>query len=175
MDTYTFQLRVVDPIDIDTANQLIDEGVDDAVTETGPQGHFVGFDRDSESLASAVLSAISDVEAAGLVVVSMSPEDLVSAADIAERTGRSRQSVSTLISGDRGPGGWPAPVAGNVRSPLWRWVDVAEWLETCDGVARPVERDTARFVAAINAALATRHALHHLAGPIRDQVRALVL
>jgi len=124
MKTYTFRLVVTDRIDDDGANRLFEAGVEDGVPESGPQGHSIGFDRESSSLQEAILSAIAEVESAGFDVLRVEPDDVVSAADIAERTGRSRQSVSSLINGTRGPGGWPRPVAGNVRSPLWRWSDI---------------------------------------------------
>ena len=97
----------------------------------------------------------------------MEPDVLVSAADIAERTNRSRQSISSLISGARGPGGWPRPVAGNVRSPLWRWNDVAAWFENFDG-SQAADGEEATFVAAVNELLAARRALRPVDGGTRE-------
>jgi len=112
------RLVVADPIDEDSANRLFEAGAEDAYPESGPQGHSIGFDREARSLSEAVLSALNDVASARLEVLRVEPDELVSAGDVADRTGRSRQSISSLISGARGPGGWPRPVAGNVRSPL---------------------------------------------------------
>lgn len=161
MEMYVFRLVVVEAIDEEGANRLFGAGVDDGYPESGPEGNSIGFDREAASLHDAVLSAINQVEAAGFEVLRVEPDELVSAADIAERTGRSRQSVSSLISGLRGPGGWPRPVAGNVRSPLWRWTDVAGWFEGFDG-SQTVDMQQAAFLAAVNEVLATRRALRPL-------------
>lgn len=170
MDTYTFQVVVSDRIDLDGANRLFEAGVDDGAPESGPHGHRIGFDREAASFQDAVLSAIREVESAQFDVLRVEPDELVSAADIAERTGRSRQSISSLISGTRGPGAWPRPVAGNVRSPLWRWSDVAAWFEAFDG-SQTVGREQATFLAAVNELLAARRALR----PVDRATRKLLL
>jgi hypothetical protein len=159
--TYVFRLVVADPIDDQAANRLFDVGVGDGYPETGPMGHSIGFDREASSFREAVLSAIKDIEWAGFKVLRVEPDELVPAADIADRTGRSRQSVSALINGSRGPGNWPRPVAGNVRSPLWRWADVQAWFQGYDG-SQEVNEEEAALIAAINDLIAARDALEHL-------------
>ncbi len=60
-----------------------------------------------------------------------------------------------LVAGRRGPGGFPRPVAGNVRSPLWHWADVVAWFESqVDGPA--TLEDRLSTIAAINGVLANR-------------------
>jgi hypothetical protein len=56
------------------------------------------------------------------LVIRVEPDELVTAAEIAQALGRSRESVRLLIFGKRGPGGFPAP-ASHLRSRgrLWRW------------------------------------------------------
>ena len=76
-------------------------------------------------------------------------------ADIAERCGRTRQSESMLVSGRRGPGGFPRPVAGNVRSPMWHWADVAAWFDS-HGAGDEQFEDRIRTIASINGELANR-------------------
>lgn len=169
MDTYTFRLILSDLIDVDGANRLYAAGADDGVPDSGPKGHAVGFDRQAPSFQDAVLSAIGEVESAQFEVLRVEPDELVSAADIAERTGRSRQSISSLVSGARGPGGWPRPVAGNVRSPLWRWSDVAAWFENLDG-SQTVDRAEAALLSAVNELLAARRALQHVDGKTRQRL-----
>lgn len=161
MGFYVFRLAVGEPIDEEGANRLYESGVDDGFPESGPKGHSIGFDREASSFHEAVLSAIKEVEEAGFEVVRLEPDDLVSAAAIAERTGRSRQSISSLINGTRGPGAWPRPVAGNVRSPLWRWSDVAAWFQVFDG-SQEVNREEAAITAAVNELLRARGALQPL-------------
>lgn len=161
MGVYVFRLVVGEPIDEDGANRLYEAGVDDGFPETGPKGHSIGFDREASSFHEAVLSAIKEVEGAGFQVLRVEPDDLVSAADIAERTGRSRQSISSLINGTRGPGGWPRPVTGNVRSPLWRWSEVAAWFQEFDGT-QEVNPEEAAITTAVNELLRAREALQPL-------------
>lgn len=43
--------------------------------------------------------------------------------------GPSRQSISMLVRGEGGTGRFPSPVAGNVRSPLWRRADASAWFD----------------------------------------------
>ena len=55
--------------------------------------------------------------------------ELVTQAEIARKTQRSRQLVHQWISGERGPGGFPPPECFITEShPLWSWCDVAGWL-----------------------------------------------
>lgn len=169
METHVFRLVVNDRIDEEGANRLFEAGIDDGFPESGPNGHSIGFDRESSSFSEAVLSAISEVESAKFEVLRVEPDELVAAADIAELTGRSRQSISSLISGARGPGQWPKPVAGNVRSPLWRWSDVATWFEAFDD-SQKVNKDEAAFIAAANEVLGARRALGHLDGEARESL-----
>lgn len=58
-------------------------------------------------------------------------QDLVSISDIAERTGRTRESVRLLVDGKRGPGEFPAPV-GSVGDAIrvWPWALVVDWFRT---------------------------------------------
>lgn len=169
METHTFRLVVADLIDDEGADRLFAAGVKDGAPESGPMGHSIGFDREAASLQDAVLSAIDEVESAGFEVLRVEPDELVSAADIAERTERSRQSISSLISGARGPGTWPRPVAGNVRSPLWRWSDIRAWFEEFNG-SMHVNREEAAFLAAVNEVLAARRALEPLDRHAKEQL-----
>src|SRR5262249_3251901 len=95
------------------------------------------------------------------------PDDLVTMAEIARRAGRSRESVRQLVTGERGPGGFPPPVANLTRrSPGWRWGDVVGWLAGKGAVdkrrppgaarARSGAEDLGTAVAAINAVLELR-------------------
>lgn len=61
-------------------------------------------------------------------------QDLVAIPDIAERTGRTRESIRLLVDGKRGPGGFPTPV-GTVGDAIrvWPWAVVVEWFRTALG------------------------------------------
>lgn len=114
---------------------------------------FGEFDREAASLGEAIVSAIEQVEGAvpGLRVVRVEPvEDLlVSAAGIAKRTGRSRESIRLLINGRRGPGRFPLPVVDGGGRPLWQWNDVAEWFASAKGESYRTA-ESAGFLAAVN-------------------------
>jgi hypothetical protein len=81
--------------------------------------------------------------------------DLVSSAAIAERTGRTRQSIAQLVAGlrqkDKPP--FPAPINPGARNPLFRWPDVAAWFDPQD---QPSATDNANLSAALDGAVQAR-------------------
>ena len=106
METFTFRVRVRDALDDDDANRLY-EAVDEEISvETGARGHWVGFERAANSFLDAVIEALEQVMNLGFEPLAIEDE-LVSIADIAEKTGRTRQSISMLVRGQRGGGGFP--------------------------------------------------------------------
>lgn len=119
---------------------------------------YVGLDREAPDFATAVVSAIEDVERAlpDVRVLALEPEDLVSQADIAQRRGRSRESISQLVKGERGPGNFPQPRYFVTNRGLWRWREVENWFDAYEGRQPQVHHDV--FIDAVNAVLAVRHA-----------------
>lgn len=166
--TYSFTLLVdttgarngaaVDLLDDAVLDRLYEAGCDDATIGRRNGVMFVDFDREAASLAEAITTAIRQVESAapGTMVMRVEPEDLVSAADIARRTHRSRESIRQLMNALRGPGSFPGPAAWLSRKqPLWHWASVAEWF--ADNLGQTVDDvPSAVFVAAMNAALDLR-------------------
>lgn len=152
----------------DYADALYDAGCDDGMVGEIDGTPYVEFDREAPTLADAILSAIRDVESVdGLRVLHVEPDDLVTAAEIAERLGRTRESVRLLATGKRGGGSFPRPVS-HIRTPrgrLWRWSDVKRWSGD--------EREDTAAVAAANAALELRALADDLDPSMREQVRAL--
>jgi hypothetical protein len=57
------------------------------------------FDRDAPAMADAIASAVRGVESAGLRVLRVLDEDLLTLADIADRIGRSRESIRRYATG----------------------------------------------------------------------------
>jgi hypothetical protein len=154
MESYAFRVRLRDAVTDADADRL-HEALDDEVgVEDGPRGHFIGFNRRAGSFIDAVLDALAEVIKLGFEPVAVEDE-LVSISDIAARAGRSRQSVSMLVNGQRGLGNFPRPAAGNVRSPLWHWADVAAWFED-QGTDPSAFEDRLQAIAAINGTLANR-------------------
>ena len=93
------------------------------------------------------------------------------AVTIASRIGRTRESVRLLITGARGPGGFPAPVTDpRSRYRLWRWSDVMHWLATQLGEAGFPDD---RFLTVLNASLELRRHRDDLIPASRDKLRAL--
>jgi predicted DNA-binding transcriptional regulator AlpA len=171
IETFVFRIRLHDPIDDDAAERVYEGFEDEVAVESGPKGHFVGFERQATSFLEAVLDALAEVIELDFEPLAVEDE-LVSMADIAERTRRSRQSISMLASGRRGDGHFPSPVAGNVRSPLWHWADVAAWFESHEGQS-VVSEDRMRTIASINGALANRVLAREQPATVREIQRRL--
>ena len=62
-------------------------------------------------------------------------QDLVSVSDIAQRVGRTRESVRLLVDAKRGPGGFPPPVGviGD-GTRVWPWSVVLDWFNKVLGI-----------------------------------------
>ena len=131
--------------------------VPDSTASERNERAYVGVDREAPDFATAVVSAIEDVERAlpELRVLALEPEDLVSQADIAQRRGRSRESISQLVKGERGPGNFPRPRYFVADRGLWRWRDVENWFDAYEGRQPQIHHDA--FIDAVNAVLAVRH------------------
>jgi predicted DNA-binding transcriptional regulator AlpA len=134
----------------------------------------VGFDVEADTFADAVLRVITELESVpGLTVVRVEPDQLVWASEIAERVGRTRQSVDQLVKGQRGPGGFPAPVSGNARNPLWRWAEVEVWFAAYE--QREIDTERPAVIGAINATLEARRNLHAQGDPeLAAKLEALI-
>lgn len=158
--TYTFTL-ILDGADVtksENLDALYEAGCDDATIGIGNGIPRADFDREAGSFVDAMFSAIHDVQRAvpGLRVVRVQPGELVTASAIAERTGRTRESVRLLIEGKRGPGSFPSAIAWvDAKTRIWEWSEVARWFaEAMD--ERPSYVDEAAAIAAVNDALSLR-------------------
>lgn len=105
---------------------LFEAGCDDATPETRSGTTVLAFARATEHLSVALVSALRNVESAGLQVTAVESEDLVSLKEIADRTGRGYESVRLLARGGRGPGGFPPPMS-TAGWTLYSWATVARW------------------------------------------------
>ncbi len=163
--TFQFTLMVEgrDVLAPDVADALFEAGCDDALVGSVDGISYLDFDREAPSLADAILSAIHDVESVpGVEVTRLADSDLVSMADIAERLGRTRESVRLLVSGERGAGGFPPPITNpTARYRLWRWTEVAAWIRQHLNPGMEAEEP---LVTAIGTALELRR-LSRIMGP----------
>ena len=176
MQHWEFTL-IVDGPDIqgdDIINALFEAGCGDSLVGSTNGVQYLAFDREADSLDDAVLSAVADVESVPDVhVVRLIDSDLVSMSEIAERTGRTRESIRLLVSGERGPGGFPIP-ANDPRRPhrVWHWSEVERWMQAAFGEAQAASPDE-DLLAALAASLAARHYCRRLDPRQQARVRSL--
>jgi hypothetical protein len=133
MTEWTFRLTLAGiALTDEDLDVLFEAGCDDGTFSRERDGTVLGFfDREAETQEDAVLSAIQDVESAGRgarVLQVAQDDDWLNASEIAHRVGRTRQSIGLLVRGQRGPGGFPVPVARHGSpNPLWSWAEVETW------------------------------------------------
>jgi hypothetical protein len=155
MRTHTFVLILESPREVtsELEDALFEAGCDDAAFGQRAGALYLEFDREAPDFLDAVLSAIRDAQTVPDVrVARIEPDEFVTATEIGRRVGRTRESVRLLVEGQRGPGAFPVPVSGTRRrTRLWRWSEVAEWLDQ-HGIA-PARQEEARLIAALNGAL----------------------
>jgi hypothetical protein len=127
---FTLILSGVPELTREVLDAFYEAGSDDALIGMRDGVAYADFCREADSLPEALLSAIRDVEAAGVGarVEHVEPDELVTMSEIARRLRVSREGVRKRVAGLRGPGNFPPP-AGSLtqRSPLWHWTDVVRW------------------------------------------------
>lgn len=149
MSEQNFTLVVTGQFDETTVDRLFEAGLDDATIRTSGGSGFIDVARDTSTMAEALATSIRQARSAGLDVREIEPGDLVTMTDIAERIGRTRESVRLLIEGKRGSGGFPPPTSpAEGHNRRWRWMQVARWAQL---PAQDLERADA--IAAVNAKL----------------------
>lgn len=156
---FTLVLTGIDAVSDVEVDALFVAGCDDATVSVRSGRVYMTFSRTSPSLKDAILSAIADVSSAsiGAEVLRIDSCNLVTQAEIARRSGRSRQVINQYILGTRGPGGFPPP-ACNIcdEAPLWYWCEVSYWLWENNMVKEDVVRE-AEQIDMINSVLELRH------------------
>ncbi|GAA0833027.1 hypothetical protein ACFQVD_25245 [Streptosporangium amethystogenes subsp. fukuiense] len=130
MTVYSFELHFTAPSGETVIDALYEAGWDDATVSLDPATGGPGiasFDREATGAVEAIASAITQGRSVGIEVTGVS-EDLVTLAEIADRTGRSFATADHWAVGRRGPGGFPEPKVRRPRVSLWSWAEVATWL-----------------------------------------------
>jgi len=142
MTTYDFTFVVdADPHADDFEDRFIEAGCDDATFILMRGSAAISFDREAGSYKDAVSSALKQIKSAGSEVLRFEPDFLVSASDIAARTGLTRAAIGHFGKGDRRDG-YPAPHSRlSSNSPLWDWVSVSAWLVEQGKVAEEVHQE----------------------------------
>jgi hypothetical protein len=111
--TFRLTLRGIELTD-EQLDALSAAGCDDGSFSVEPDGTVLGFfGREAPTEQDAVISAVVDVEQAGIDarVLRAQADDWLTASEIAQRVGRSRQSIALPARGERGPGDFPTSVA----------------------------------------------------------------
>jgi len=167
MNEHNFTLILNGDVDAHL-DELFEAGCDDATFGEVEGVAYAEFDRQAKTFAEALASAVRDIQSVqGIRVVRIEPDDLVTASEIAERLGRTRESVRLLASGRRGGGTFPAPASHlRARGRLWRWADVLGWAGASEG-----DHEAAQLVAAVNAALELQTRKASLAPPVREVLK----
>jgi hypothetical protein len=178
MDVYWFEVEVAGPVtedDVEALGAVLSAaGGIDATVQAGKRGGTVMFSREADDAVQAVVSAIADVEAAGMTVTGVT-EDLVVTDEIAQRAKVTAASVRYWMSGERGPGSFPEPVVKRQRASLYSWAQVSAWLSAAKlGEVDHLAVETARACALIDAALTVRQGLRELPKHDRPLVAGLV-
>lgn len=178
MDIYWFDIEVAGPVTEGHAETLAEvllaRGGIDATVQAGHSGGRVMFSREAGDAVQAAVSAVDDVEMAGMRVTGVT-EDLVVAEDIAERAKVTAASVRYWISGERGPGGFPDPVMWRPRASLYSWAKVSQWLAAARlGEVDLIAAETARACVLVGAALTVRAGLRDLPHHERSLIAGLV-
>ena len=145
MTVFSFTLIIRDSGDRDLnelSNTVFEAGCDDALVGCSNGVWYVDFDREAETMADALGSAIVALQGAGVAVHSIDPSDLVTLSEMSRRLGRSRESVRLLVAGDRGPGGFPAPLSGGKSGRrMWSWTECLAWMLSYMGESDAVKQD----------------------------------
>ncbi len=163
--SFTLFLSGADVLNDEQFDALYEAGCDDALFGVRDGAQYGAFDREANSFSEALASAIREVTSAvpGLQVVRIEPDELVTMAAIAERSGLSREYIRLLSTNERGPGGFPAPVTyADHKTRLWHWPDVAHWLTAHERAKVVLDAHAADLVAAMNAAFDLREHARHL-------------
>jgi hypothetical protein len=127
MTTFEFTLTVDrDPTEVPYIDVLFERYEGGALPEGSSGVGMVHMICDAGTLAEAITATVDEVESTGLVVTGVVADDLVSVKEIAERVGRTYESVRLLAGGKRGPGGFPAPSSSGQWA-LYSWAMVSAW------------------------------------------------
>lgn len=155
MPVYEFTMVLDRDLSDDDYDRLFEAGLDDS-SPGSENGHgYIAVTREAPRLLDAIVSAVHDTVRAGLRPVAIEEEDLLTLGQIAERSGRTHESVRLLAAGRRGPGGFPAAV-GAGKASLYSWAAVSDWFAEKLGVVVQAHDADARLLAAASHILRAR-------------------
>lgn len=130
----------------------------DAVTASVDGATTVSADIEAPEAVDAAEILVERVTQAVPTAVALRlDQDLVAIPDIADRTGRSRESIRLFVEGKRGPGSFPAPigvVGDSIR--VWPWASVLDWFRMQLGTDLKERAILPEEAAVVDALLAAR-------------------
>ncbi|MGW0806523.1 hypothetical protein [Nonomuraea sp. NPDC002799] len=158
MTVWDFRVMLNREPDPEEFNLLFEAGMDDCALVGGSQPYFM-CDREAERLLDAIAAVLTEIRTVdGLWAIGVGHNDGVTLGDAARRHGgRTQASLRQLASGQRGPGGFPAPVIEADNISVYSWAEISDWLRSRmgDDIA-PVSRDIALADAAVKLACRAR-------------------
>ena len=148
--------------DDELSDALYQAGCDDSTPGMVDGIATLEFDREAADLYTALTSAIADIESIpDLTVVRIANAGLMTMAAIAERVGRGREAIRLLVTGENGPGGFPAPATNTTaRYRMWYWNEVASWFK--QAFSEDHDTDDDWIIQLVNNALEFRNGLEHV-------------
>jgi len=133
MNTYHFTIVVRDAHSslAELEDQFFQAGCDDALLCSCNGTIYLEFDREADSAARAIQSALDSIRSLGFKDLIIEEQRFSTLSEMADRAGMSRQALSLYAQNKRGDGNFPRPMYGlSSKSAMYSWPEVAAWLFT---------------------------------------------
>lgn len=131
MSLYHFTIVVRDAnVELaDLEDQFFEAGCEDALLCQYNGTVYLEFDREATSAVQAITSALDSIRTLGFKDLIVEEQGFSTLAEMAERSGISRQALSLYAQNKRGHGNFPKPMYGLAsKSAMYLWSEVATWL-----------------------------------------------
>jgi hypothetical protein len=143
MTTYALRFEVDPPTDREALEAAFYEHFDGLLAESFGRWLVTIYMDGHRNGISAAQCAVMELKDKVGATPRRTDRDLVDAAEIARRIGRSRESIRQLIAGERRKGmAFPTPSGAPNGKRIWEWGTVNEWLR----INLPGEGDTERYL-----------------------------
>ncbi|WP_410471805.1 helix-turn-helix transcriptional regulator [Faucicola mancuniensis] len=129
MNTYHFTIVIRDNQLDEIEDKLFEAGCDDALLCYYNDVPYLEFDREADNAEQAIKTAIQDIHLAGFYDLAVQESGFSTLAEMANKIGVSRMTMTNYAKNKRGKTDFPKPMYGiTSASALYRWQDVANWL-----------------------------------------------